>query len=145
VLDQANRNLAPNLAEPCEQVGPIEPQPSPRLHRYHDRIFCVRGAGSKLRFGRREHGLIAPEVADVAAEKRENSGRVYIVDRPDRVQLAQAGPIGSILDVVQPAARDDVIWILLLSGKPPAALFHFPQRQPEALPYPFQTNTCRHG
>jgi hypothetical protein len=70
---------------------------------------------------------------------------MHVVDRPEGVLFAGARRVRPVFNVVQPAARNKIVWILFLLSKLPAALFDLPQAQPEAIAYPLQANTYPFG
>src|SRR5262249_7344494 len=145
MLDQANRNLSPNLAQFREKIRAIQLEFLLRLHRHHDRVVSIRHPRGQLRLRGREHRLIAAEVAEIAAESRKDAGPVNVVDCAQAVLLAGARSVGAVLDVVQPAPRNEIVRVLFLLSKLPAAFFHLPQAQPEAVSYPLQANAYPFG
>src|SRR5882757_1777254 len=145
VLEQTNRHLAPNLAQFREKIRAVELELPVRFHRHHERIVRVRHSRVQLCLRWREHRLIAAEVAKVAAEGGKDAGPMDVVNRPERVLLTSARRVRSVFNVVEPAARNEIVRILFLLSQLPAALFDLPQAQPEALPYPLQANTYPFG
>src|SRR5579885_147326 len=134
VLDQAEGNLSPNLPEPRQQVGPVKPQVLARFHRHYKGVIRIRRTEGQLRLAGCEQSLVAPEVAQIAAEERENVRPVNMIDRAKRIQLENAGLVDSVLDVVEPSPRDEEILILPLVREPSAVRFHFTEGQAETLP-----------
>src|SRR5579885_3689402 len=97
-------------------------------------VIRIRRTEGQLRLAGCEQSLVAPEVAQIAAEERENVRPVNMIDRAKRIQLENAGLVDSVLDVVEPSPRDEEILILPLVREPSAVRFHFTEGQAETLP-----------
>ena len=70
---------------------------------------------------------------------------MYVVDGSECIELEKAWLVRPVLDVVEPAARNNEIWIFLLLGKTPAVRFYLTQSQTEPLPHPLQSGACPLG
>src|SRR5215467_7742011 len=83
MLNQPVGNLTPDLPEPSEKIGSVEPESLPRVRGYHDRVVQDGGPVREFRLGRYKHGLVPAKVAEVTPEKREHVRPVDVIDGPE--------------------------------------------------------------
>jgi hypothetical protein len=84
VLDQPDGNLSPYLSKLGEKARAVKPELFGRFQRHHDRVVSIGDPHCQLGLRGREHRLIPPEVAQIAAESRKNTGPMHVVDRPEK-------------------------------------------------------------
>jgi len=62
-------------------------------------------SAGKLHFGKREHGLVPTEIAEMQTKQGKNIRPAGVLGGIERVPLKQTRPEGTVLDIVQQAAK----------------------------------------
>jgi hypothetical protein len=126
MLDESNRNFSPNLSQFRKKIGFVQLELFGRFHRYDDRVVRLCDTGSQLRLCRRKHGLIPAEVADVAAERREDAGPMDVVDRTHAIKTNIGDLLNALIQIERRPGRRFISEVVEINSyDPDADLFDF--------------------
>jgi len=86
----------------------------------------------EMRVRQTEQGLIATDVPQAKPKEAKNVRPTVTINDTQAVELVNARCVGSILDVVEPTARDEIVMTFLLFSELKASRLHVSKRQTDA-------------